>query len=506
MAFADWQLEPAIAGNLEQLGWRATMPEVRDVVPPALRGGNLVVVLPPAPAWGAPVLAGLLGHLPASPGSVLVLASPAALGEWTLTAGALADSTPLQIDTAWDGEGASVRTVARRSDVVIASPGSALARHVRSALHADTFRAVVFAWPEQWEGDEAITALLQDFPKDSQRIVLTSRRDRLDGADSVVERYARKAIVVAPAIPAAPAVTTTPLSVRTVATSWSGRAATVAAVVGTLDTAELTIWTADDRDHLLIRRTLGSLRSGLALQARAIPSTGTVVCYDLPSPQQLAELSVVGEVVLLVTPGTESYIATLAPARRPMAIRAATDIVQERDAKLRHEIADAIDHGDQSAAFYALAPLFEQYDAQSVAAALLGLLRAKPVGDPSGRALGAGTAPRGPMGAPAGERASIPARAAVTPIAKLWIGAGKKDEATVADFVAVLVREVGLERGKIGRIELRDTFALVEVPAAEAEAIALRLSGITIRKRKLTARVDVGPGGGDRPRAKPRAR
>jgi len=79
-------------------------------------------------------------------------------------------------------------------------------------------------------------------------------------------------------------------------------------------------------------------------------------------------------------------------------------------------------------------------------------------------------------------------------VAKLWIGAGKKDDATVADFVAVLVREVGLERSKIGRIELRDTFALVEVPAAEAEAIALRLGGITIRKRKLTARVDGGRG------------
>ena len=80
----------------------------------------------------------------------------------------------------------------------------------------------------------------------------------------------------------------------------------------------------------------------------------------------------------------------------------------------------------------------------------------------------------------------------------MWIGAGKRDEATVADFVAVLVREVGVERSRIGRIELRDTFALVEVPAEEAEAIALRLGGITIRKRKLTARVDRGRDAGDR--------
>jgi ATP-dependent RNA helicase DeaD len=478
------------------------------VVPPALRGGNLVAVLPPVPAWGVPVLAGLLGQLPAKPGSILILATPASLGEWTLAAGALVEGTSLQVDTAWDGEGASVRTAARRADLVIASPESALARHVRSALHADGFRAVLFAWPEEWAADESVAALLQDFPKDSQRIVLTSRRDLLDGADSVVERYARKAVVVAPAIPAPVEGAPPKLSVRTVATSWSGRAATVAAVAAALDTAALTIWTADERDHQLIRRTLGSLRAGLRLETRRVPGTGTLLCYDLPSPQQLAELSVVGEVVLLVTPGTESYVAALAPTRRPMAIRSATDAIRDRDAQLRHEVADAIDHGDLSAALYALAPLFEQYDAQNVAAAVFGLWRAQAVAGSSARTYGAGTAPGGPTVQLPRDRAPAPpistVRAGVAPVAKLWIGAGKKDEATVADFVAVLVREVGLERGKIGRIELRDTFALVEVPAAEAEAIALRLSGITIRKRKLTARVDAGPGGSERPRAKAR--
>jgi ATP-dependent RNA helicase DeaD len=79
--------------------------------------------------------------------------------------------------------------------------------------------------------------------------------------------------------------------------------------------------------------------------------------------------------------------------------------------------------------------------------------------------------------------------------AKLWIGAGKKDEATVGDFVAVLIKEAGMDRSRIGRIELRDTFALVEVPAEDAEGIAQRLVGLTIRKRKLSARVDRGRGG-----------
>jgi ATP-dependent RNA helicase DeaD len=76
----------------------------------------------------------------------------------------------------------------------------------------------------------------------------------------------------------------------------------------------------------------------------------------------------------------------------------------------------------------------------------------------------------------------------------LWIGAGKRDEATVGDFVAVLVKEAGMDRSQIGRIELRDTFALVEVPADQAEEIAQRLAGVTIRKRRLMAKVDRGRG------------
>ena len=66
----------------------------------------------------------------------------------------------------------------------------------------------------------------------------------------------------------------------------------------------------------------------------------------------------------------------------------------------------------------------------------------------------------------------------------------------MGDFVAVLIKEAGMERARIGRIELRDTFALVEVPAEDAEGIAQRLVGLTIRKRKLSARVDRGKGGG----------
>jgi ATP-dependent RNA helicase DeaD len=72
------------------------------------------------------------------------------------------------------------------------------------------------------------------------------------------------------------------------------------------------------------------------------------------------------------------------------------------------------------------------------------------------------------------------------------VGVGKKDGATVNDLVAILTKDVRVERGKIGRVELRDAFALVEIPAQEAERVASALNGMTIRRKRVTARVDRG--------------
>ena len=70
------------------------------------------------------------------------------------------------------------------------------------------------------------------------------------------------------------------------------------------------------------------------------------------------------------------------------------------------------------------------------------------------------------------------------------------------DLVAMLTKDVRVERGKIGRMELRDAFALVEIPAQEAERVASALNGMTIRRKRVTARVDRG----DRPARRDQAR
>ncbi|HTO73118.1 MAG TPA: DbpA RNA binding domain-containing protein, partial [Gemmatimonadales bacterium] len=75
------------------------------------------------------------------------------------------------------------------------------------------------------------------------------------------------------------------------------------------------------------------------------------------------------------------------------------------------------------------------------------------------------------------------------------------DGGTANDLVGCLTRECRVDRTQIGRIELRETFSLIEVPAADAEKIADRLTGISIRQRRVTARVDTAAAGPERPRS-----
>ena len=52
-------------------------------------------------------------------------------------------------------------------------------------------------------------------------------------------------------------------------------------------------------------------------------------------------------------------------------------------------------------------------------------------------------------------------------------------------------------------VELRDGFMLVEIPAQEAERVAAALNGTTIRRKRVTARVDRGREAGSAGRAAP---
>ena len=458
--FEDLHLKPPIAVALERLGWSADDARAREAAPTAARGNNLVAHTPPVPAHAAPGLAGLLSRL-LEGGRGLLLAPASQLDEWGALVHDLSRDSGLRVQVAHGTSRAMRRLRTGALDLVIASPETALTLATRSALRMEDVTALFLAWPETWADEDTITPLMQDLPKDAMRVIYTADAERIG---SLVERYARKALTIGVSAGSLPAVG----PVRTVSVSWARRVPALADLVELLDPASLVIWTADRSRHPAIAQMVSVVEPEVRLVTGDAPNAGTLIAFDLPTGERLRQLLSAGEVVLLVPPEAGSYAARIAEPRRPLQLPSLVDSVMDAASGQRAAIVKAIEQGKPNRALLTLAPLFERHDPAAVAAALFDLWT--------------GSTPAASAPLP-----DIPATS------KIYVGLGKKDGATANDFVAVLTKELRFERGKIGRIELRDAYSLIEIPAQDAEKLAGALNGVTVRRKRVTARVDRGP-------------
>ena len=448
---------PAIAAALERLGPADHAP-AHDAMPTAARGHNLVLVAPPSPAYAASALAGLLSRL-GEGRRALLLAPAAQLGEWGGLAHQLVAGTGLRVQVAQGTARAMRRLRGEGVDLVIATTETALALHRRSALGVDGLVGVMLAWPEIWEDQTSVAPLMQDVGKDAQRIVVTAAPG---GTADMVERYARRALTLG--VPEGPA--PEPAGpVRTVSVAWEDRAAALADLVELLDPASLVVWTADRSRHEEIGRHVAAGDPAVRIVTGDAPKASVVIAFDLPTPERLRQLIGAGEVVLLVPADAAGYVERIAAPRRPLRLAGLLDAVTSEAGARRGVIVRAMEEGRADRALLILAPLFERHDPAAVAAALYELWTTAGANVPA------------PI-------PDIPATA------KVFVGIGKKDGATVNDLVAVLTKDVRYDRQRIGRVELRDAFALVELPAQDAERVAAALTGLSIRRKRITARVD----------------
>ncbi|MBS1241067.1 MAG: DbpA RNA-binding domain protein [Gemmatimonadetes bacterium] len=459
MTSPDVHLKDAASQGLTTLGWDLSAPEVRDVLPTVARGHNLVVIAPPAPVYASPVLAGLLSQAPAAEaGTVLVLAPPASLTEWSTPVAALASESCHPLVVLGPGQPARRLGQDPAPGLVITAPATAMDLHRRSLLPGASIRAVLIAWPELWEDREMLTLLLQDVPRDTQRVVLTSAPGQV--AD-LLERHVWRALTVGETfVPGIP-------EIRVVAVSWGRRVAALAELAEALDAASLAIWTADASRHTEIRRALTGTGVPVEVTTGDPSPAAAIIAFDLPLPSRLARLTGVGPVSLLVPPGTEPWVARIAPARRPVLLPGVVQSATGEAARRRGLIERTVRDEALEETLVLLAPIFEQHDPASVAAALYQLWLREPR----------------PQAAP-------PEPAVSRGVARIWVGAGKRDHVGPNDLVGLMVNELRVDRSRIGRIDLRESFALIEVPADEADRIAEAMAGRNVKGRRLAARVD----------------
>ncbi len=442
-------------------------PALHEAAPVASRGHNLVFVAPPSPDWAAPVLSGLITRLGAEgKGLALALCPPEAVDEWARVAARLAQGTGVKVAGA-HLPGRLARLI--KSDTIalaFAAPETVHELVRRASLKMDELAAVLLLWPESWAGEELLATLLHEVPKETQRIVVTADPG---AAAALVERYCWRAPVVDVL---GPDWTGSPPAVRSTPVAWSDRLSVVGDLVEQLDPQSLAVWTADAGDHVAIAAALAAWGTEATITTSLPGKSSLIIAWDLPVPERLRELAALGDVLLLVPPGTEAFAARLAPNRRPVHARGLLDKAQGDLDATRRSIAAALAHGSSAASFQILAPLLERYESTAVAAALLELWTAAKAGEP--------------------EPAPPPPSAPGAPV-RIWVGVGKKDMATAHDLVGLLVKEVGVPRESVGKVELRDAFSLVELKGvADPDQVAERMAGKMIRKRRVVARVDRG--------------
>ena len=73
---------------------------------------------------------------------------------------------------------------------------------------------------------------------------------------------------------------------------------------------------------------------------------------------------------------------------------------------------------------------------------------------------------------------------------RLFIGAGREAGIRPADLVGAIANEAGVSSSRLGAIEIRDRFSLVEVPAADAAQIIKAMRSATLRGQKVSVRQD----------------
>ena len=183
----------------------------------------------------------------------------------------------------------------------------------------------------------------------------------------------------------------------------------------------------------------------------------------------------------------------LVPAPEPVPTRVSGELE-----RIRSSIERALKEEELAPYFLALEPLFQDHSPAEVAAAALALLKQRA---PSAKGLDATAGAGGASASASGP----PPKTWV----RLFVAVGEKDGVGPGDLLGAIAGEAGVEGSQVGKIEIRDTFSLVEVNPSVADRIIRGLNGTTIRGRSVRVDHDRGSprgrgGPAQRPQRKPR--
>lgn len=444
------------------------------------RSQHLLYVLPQDAAAIPQFLDPLLERLdPERSGTqMLVLTGDADMAVAVASASMRASSARPVRALAVTSAGRSAKLLREPAPVIAGTPEELLELLRSSTLKLEDVSTVVVTWADTLleSADEgAIQSLLGELPRAATRVVVTS--ELTDRVNDFVERHARRARRVGDVgVTELP-----PLDLRYVPVTSEGRARTLRRLLDGINPDRCAIYVRTDdltEDVTAVIRSLGYQEDGAVTVTRDAPVDGALlVLYQMPPSRDALRKVAAGasEVIAMVQPRQLGALRSLTAGGRllPVQLTGAGASARRREEQMREELRTLLAQGAPTRELLALEPLLEEFDGIELAAAALALLERERT------AIQGAAAVRQP--------ADVPEASGTV---RVFISAGARDNIAARDLVGAIAGEAGIPGSRIGKIEIRDTHSLVELPADAAEEASRRLTGTVLRGRRLQARVD----------------
>jgi ATP-dependent RNA helicase DeaD len=383
---------------------------------------------------------------------------------------------------------------------VAGTPAELLELVRASLLKLDMVRIVAIAWADDIleEGADTVTALegVLGELSDAGRIIVA--RKLTPAVENLVERYARRARRVGPAdmeAPQIPADYEMPI-IKYVTVAGSARTNALRRLLDDLDPPSAVIVARDEAaatEATLTLRTLGYHEDDESITVTrgyvGSAATHTVIFYQPPvTPAELHRISQAKpvQVVVVAAPGEVPWLRELAGGRlAPLNLHGPERRAHDREEAVRQELRAVLARGVPTREIIALEPLLQEFDGTELAAAALYVLERERV---QRRQAEANQAPAARARPADGERPRAGAGAGAGGMTRLFMTIGTRDGVKVGDLMGIIAGEGGIPGERVGKIDLQESHALVEVAEGDATGVIARVNGSMIKGRRVVVR------------------
>ena len=467
------------------------------------RGQNVVYQMPHDWASIADTLTPLLDRLDDSSRDVqllIVCADAEAAAAASASVVRLAGGRALNALAATSARRAGRLLKITSAQVVAGAPLELLSLVQGSTLKLEHVRAVVLAWVDELlaGGEEAmLETLMAEVPKEAARVVVAN--EITPAVEALIERYARRARRVAPVVEG----TDAGVAIQYVTVSSASRLPALRRVLDDQDPVRGIVYVRTDDSERDVRDLLRALgysegqspdEPGVRVaRAAGAGEEDLVVLYDIPASREELREAVGAQprrVLALAQPRLLASLRVLAGGAplTSFTLSEAGIRARSREELVRTELRDTLSSGAFARELLTLEPLLDGYDGIEIAAATLRLLEQARFERDAARARVAESRPHGatPTGA----------------MTRIFVNVGAMDNVRPGDLVGAITNEAGITSAQVGKVDIRENHTLVEVASDVAEKVVSKITGGTIRGRRVVARIDQerGARGGGRGR------